>query len=174
MKILEWLEEQLAAIDATSLTGDIGSPGREGDDVLFIIEDERLRRLLVLKNNLIDECQQQQGELMKQVTAHMAEEVAKMVDNNIDPDNTKITQLLLQREILYRKLDFVDKLFWVAVWEEVEAGGMLEKVTLDQSEGLGIRDGWQVVALPLRNNPGLTLTGPSLGLALLQAVMKGD
>ncbi len=193
MNMLEWIREQLAAIDPESVEGPSDEVS-EGEEVVGVLDDPELRCLFALRSRTINE----HNDAMKAAEAHIHEKLEgslrelfesfgkeKPVENepvageeahDHDPLTCEVCMAGRQGKALSDKCDALAALFWGSVRASIPESAAPK---LYKSDGLGVRKDWQIVALPKKEQSesarilGIGLGGMPFPLGGLADVLAG-
>jgi hypothetical protein len=139
---MNWLREELAQVSMEEIECGGVESLQPSDKIIGVLEDIYIRKLSVIYRRLLDEIHEV-GNEATQVLNCLEE---NQEDLPAEHDTATCPGCIFRRrgDRLIQKKDLVEKLFWTCVYEELPPEVFIEKDRME-SNGIGIREGWQIV-----------------------------
>ncbi len=160
-KLMGWLRDAMASIrpaDIMEPPDDI----QEGDEVIGVLESPDLRRMNTVRLTLTDSILEMSRKLARDAEDLITEKSRSGREDDGESVRSMASKALREIESIIARKSAIDNLFWAALREELPPESQ-EKV--DKKSGdIGIRKGWQIVAIPQEPEPEISIGGLGFGM----------
>lgn len=142
MSTLGWLINRLDRISPEEIGDGPKDPVAEDEEVVAVLEDEEIRKLWILLSRTKDEENRLLSEFLDMSEDHDLDHTVSSCD---------ICKKRIELAIATCRCQILEGMFWVEVRESIFPGLLAHQLT--DGQGVGMREGWQIVFSQIAPEP---------------------